>query len=208
MQKNSKYNQGPIINLDDIPSDEINQALNDFSEGSPGLKKCLSIMWKNKLKTLACCAGNKNSFEEAYILMEEDIDFFSYLSDELLLSNMVSIFCDQKNRQSIVFIGPEIYKEKYFNILANDILSGVKHNMKTLNDKIGKPLPQEWKVHGIVYQMMRDIIPTVGPIKRMKIMSLCKLLNKSTLEQQKTIIQECYKELALAQKDKESGKRR
>ena len=204
----SKYNQGPIIKLDDIPKDELGQALNDFAEGSLGLKKCLSVMWKNDLKTLACCAGNENSFEEAYILMDENNDVFSYLSDEILLSDMVSISCDERNRQLIVFVGPTIYKEQYFNILANDILSGIKHNKQNLKNKIGKPLPQEWKVHGIVYQMMQDLIPKVGSIKKMKIMSLCKRLNEGTLPQQKTIIQECYRELALAQQNKESGKRR
>lgn len=114
-----------MIKLDDIPKDEIFQALNDFSESSEGLKRCLSVMWKNNLRTIACCAGDEDSFDEAYIMMDENIDMFSYLSDELLFSDMVEISF-KNNSQVIAFIGPSSYKEKLFNILANDIMSGKK----------------------------------------------------------------------------------
>ena len=204
----TKYNNGPIIKLDDIPQEDIIQALNDFSEGSTGLKRCLSVMWKNNLKTLACCAGNEDSFEEAYILMNENVDLFSYLSDRLLLNDMVSISCDKYNRQSISFIGPSTYKEHFFAILADDILSGKKQNVQNIRNKINKPIPQDWKIHGIVYQMMKSMIPTVGPIKRIRLLSLCRQLNESTLEQQKKIIQKCYNELAQVQQQNEVNKRK
>lgn len=195
------YNSGPMFNLDDIPKEDLNRALNEFSDGSPGLKKCLTTMWNNNLKTLACKPGNNDGFDEAYILMEENIDLFSYLSDELLLNDMVAIFHDEYNRQSIRFIGPIIYKERFFNILSRDIITGKKHNEQNLKEKINKPIPQEWRVHGLVFQMLKDLIPTVGPIKRIKLQLLCNQLNEGTIIDQRRIIQTCYRELAMARNE-------
>lgn len=57
--------------------------------------------------------------------------------------------------------------------------------------------------------MMKDLIPSAGPIKKIIIILLCKASNNSsTLEQKKPIIEKCYRELALAQEKKESGKHR
>lgn len=188
------YNQGPMIKLQDIPPEDMSQALKDFSEGSEGLEICLRTMWNNNLETIACCAGNENSFERAYILMDEGVDIFSFLSEELLSDDMVSII-SKDNRQSISFGGRVQEKEEYFKTLAEDIISGKKDNEHLLQDKVGKPLSEDWIKKGMVYTMLNNAIPKVGLIQRKKLEDLCKALNDGTVEEQDRIMPECYKEL-------------
>ena len=99
--KNTKYNHVAPIDLDTIPKEELEQALMEFAEGSLGLEKCLREMWKNGLKTIACCAGNNNPYEIAYIAMAEGVDIFSYLSSNLLSNDMVAL--ESENNQVIRF---------------------------------------------------------------------------------------------------------
>lgn len=195
LRETPNYNQGPMIKLQDIPSENMSQALKDFSEGSEGLEICLRTMWNNNLETIACCAGNENSFERAYILMDKGVDIFSFLSEELLTNDMVSI-TSKDSRQSISFGGRVQEKEEYFKTLAEDIISGKKDNEHLLQDKVGKPLSEDWTKKGMVYTMLNNAIPKVGPIQRKKLEDLCKALNDGTVEEQDRIMPECYKELA------------
>ena len=193
---NKNYNLGPMIKLEDIPKEDYEKALDDFSEGVIGLRNCLIIMWKHNLKTIACTPGKENSFKEAYILMDTNVDIFSYLSEDILLSDMVSISCNKDNRQAIHFVGTDENKEYYFNTITRDILTGKKDNARLVQEKLGKPINQDWQVHGIVYGMLKDLIPNVGPVKRLRLFCLCRKLNEGTMEEQKAIINDCYKELA------------
>ena len=195
----SKYNNGPMVKLDSIPRNEIDKALDEFSEGSEGLRFCLSIMWSNGLRTAACCSGHESSFQEAYILMDDNVDIYSYLSDELLTSDMVSISLNKDNNQAIHFVGTRKNKEHFFFTLAKDIATGKKQNANLVRNKIGRPINQEWLVHGFVYSMLRDNLQKVGPIKRIKLATLCKQLNEGSMEQQRRVIGDCYKELASVQ---------
>jgi len=52
--KGFNYSNEPI-QYNKIPKDKIGEALKDFSEGSVSLEKCLSVLWKKELFTIACC---------------------------------------------------------------------------------------------------------------------------------------------------------
>lgn len=135
--KNLKYNHVVPIDLDNIPKDEIKLALKEFSEGSFGLETCLSIMWKNNLKTKACCAGEYGDYDEAYILMDEKVDLFRYLSEDLLNNDMVAI---EKiyDKQRISFCGTIDEKEQLLKELANCIMSGKKNHDQLVQKKLKK----------------------------------------------------------------------
>lgn len=132
-----KYNHVVPVDLDNIPKDEIKLALKEFSEGSFGLETCLSIMWKNNLKTKACCAGEYGNYDEAYILMDEKVDLFRYLSEDLLNNDMVAI---EKiyDKQRISFCGTIDEKEQLLKELANCIIAGKKNHDQLVQKKLKK----------------------------------------------------------------------
>ncbi len=151
--KNTKYNHVAPIDLDTIPKEELEQALMEFAEGSLGLEKCLREMWKNGLKTIACCAGNNDPYEIAYIAMAEGVDIFSYLSSNLLSNDMVAL--ESENNQVIRFAGFEENKEKLMLMLAEDISTGKKNNSEQVKEKIGKSINSEWKKEANIYYMRK-----------------------------------------------------
>lgn len=139
----SKYsNRGPI-KLDSIPIEECELAMAEFGEGSISLQKCLRAMWQRNLKTHSCFARNNAPYDIAYITMEENIDVFSYLSPILLDDDMVQIDIFE-SRQTIRFAGNKARIEGAILSLIRDIQSGKKNNRTKLEEKIGKPFPEEW----------------------------------------------------------------
>ena len=146
--KISKYNYGEHIDLDLIPIEDTNQALKEFSSGSRGLEICLRTMWTHGLKTYACYPGDRDIFDIGYIVMEENEDLFSYLSEELLYSDGIRISIED-NRQVIKFSGNTGEKNSEMILLAQNILTGRKRNSNILSKKIGEPFPEAWvrKVH-------------------------------------------------------------
>ena len=142
--KNSKYNYGVPIPLDEIPIEDCERALNDFAAGSPALSKCLREMWMHGLKTYSCNPGEKDIFEIGHIVMEENEDIFSYLSEEFLNDERIRIDIID-NRQEIKFSGSIPEKEGAMLFLTREIQSGRKHNNEELIlAKIGEPFPTEW----------------------------------------------------------------
>ena len=139
----NNYNYGEDINLDNIPIDDTECALKDFSEGSCGLEKCLRIMWMNGLKTHSCSSGKNNVFDIGYIVMEENEDIFSYLSEEFLNDDRIRIDL-MNNLQRIRFAGNNSEKEGAMLFLARDIQSGKKKNKDIVLEKIGEPFPNFW----------------------------------------------------------------
>jgi hypothetical protein len=141
-EKKSKFNYGEPIKLDDIPIEECEEALYEFSDGSNGLNKCLRTMWMNGLKTYSCKKGN-NSFDEGHITMEEGEDIFAYLSKEFLNDERVRIDI-KDDREVIRFIGSSAEKEGALLFLAREIQSGRKNNYSLIKEKIGEPFPDCW----------------------------------------------------------------
>ena len=142
--KTSKYNYGVPIPLDEISIDDCEIALNDFADGSVGLKKSLRVMWMHGLKTHSCYHGGKTTFDIAHIVMEENEDIFSYLSEEFLNDERVRINIID-NRQEIKFAGTVPEKEGAMLFLAREIQSGKKKgNGDLILEKIGKPYPNGW----------------------------------------------------------------
>ena len=154
--KNTKYNHVAPIDLDTIPDYEKEQALKEFAEGSKGLENCLRAMWANNLKTHACCAGEQNDYDIAYIAMADGIDIFSFLSEELLSSDMIALeFNRDQNRQILRFGGTKEFKDKLMQKVADDILKGKKENDHLMQNKIGKGLNSEWLKEGRIYNMRK-----------------------------------------------------
>lgn len=154
--KNTKYNHVAPIDLDIIPAHEREQALREFAEGSLGLENCLRVMWANNLKTHACCAGEQDEYDIAYITMANGVDIFSFLSEELLSSDMVALeFEEDKNRQTIRFGGTKEFKDKLMQRVADDIINGKKSNAHLIQNKIGKGLNSEWLKEGRINSMRR-----------------------------------------------------
>ena len=141
-EKKSKFNYGEPLKLDDIPIEECEEALYEFSDGSNGLNKCLRTMWMHGLKTHSCKKGN-NSFDEGHITMEEDEDIFSYLSKEFLNDERVRIDI-KDNREVVLFLGSSAEKEGVLLFLAREIQSGRKNNRTLIKEKIGEPFPDSW----------------------------------------------------------------
>ena len=144
MEDSNKYNYGIPSPLDEIPIEDCEQALIDFSDGSLALKKCLRILWMHGLKTFSCNHGERNTFEIGHIVMEEGEDIFSYLSEEFLSDERIRIDIID-NRQEIKFAGSKGEKEGAMLFLTREIQSGRKKNNKELVlKKIGEPFPVEW----------------------------------------------------------------
>lgn len=138
----SYSNRGPI-KLDLIPIEDCEQALEEFSEGSNGLCKCLRAMWQRGLKTYASYANVEEQYDIAYITMEEGINLFSFLSPKLLDDEMVQIDYEGE-RQIIRFAGNKPRIEGALLALARDIQNGKKKNIQEVKEKLGKPFPEEW----------------------------------------------------------------
>ncbi len=142
-EKRRKYNYGESIPLDSIPIDECNEALLEFADDSLGLEKCLRVMWMYGLKTHSCYPGDKNIFDIAYIVMEENEDVFAYLSEDFLNNDGIRINIEN-NRQVIKFAGNLGEKNSEMLLLAQNILTGRKKNSELLMEKIGLPFPDSW----------------------------------------------------------------
>lgn len=152
--KNLKYNHVAPIDLDTIPVNEREQALKEFAEGSIALEKCLRTMWEHGLKTHACCAGEESDYDEAYISMAEGIDIFSFLSPDLLASDMIALENDC-NRQVIRFGGIREIREHFMQRVAQDIVNGKKDNIYFVQNKIGKSLNEAWRKESRIYHMRK-----------------------------------------------------
>ena len=103
------------------------------------MELCLKTMWKNNLKTHACCAGDMGDYDGAYILMADVIDIFGYLTKEILENDMVLIK-DLYGEQLISYCGTMDEKEEFMIMLANSIANG-KNNLDDLvQEKLKKVL--------------------------------------------------------------------
>jgi hypothetical protein len=100
-------------------------------------------MWMHGLKTYASYPGNKNVFDIAYIVMEENEDVFSFLSNEFLNDDNIRIDIVD-NRQIIKFSGNEGEKNSEMLFLAQNISKGRKSNEALVKEKIGLPFPDGW----------------------------------------------------------------
>lgn len=152
--KNTEFNHAAPIDLDTIPLDKREQALKEFAEGSLGLENCLRAMWANNLKTFACCAGELDDYDIAYIGMSPGVDVFGFLSEELLMNDMVALEVED-SRQIMRFGGTKEYKDKLMQQVADDILSGKKQNEHQVQNKIGKGLNKEWINLGRINSMRK-----------------------------------------------------
>ena len=186
--KYTKYNHVAPIDLDTIPEEEKEQALIEFAEGSIGLEKCLRVMWNNNLKTHACCAGNDEIFDEAYIAMAEGVDLFSYLSENLLNEKMIVL--EQEERQTIRIAGSEELKEKLLLMIALDITNGKKNNNDLLKEKIGKPFPLEWIKESRRYSMQNEGLSEKEIAFELKGIELNRIMEYGTQEEKEKIMPE------------------
>ena len=139
----NKYNISIPLDLDDLTDEDKELAVVEFAEGLPGLERCLRTMWKAGLKTSACCAGNHEPYESAYIMMDRKVDIFSYLSEESLNEEMLKLEVSGKY-QVIRVAGDEDKKNEVLVRIASDVLSGKKDNKEQVKEKLKKSFPTWW----------------------------------------------------------------
>ena len=196
--KKTKYNHVAPIDLDTIPDHEKEQALKEFAEGSVGLENCLRVMWANNLKTHACCAGEQDDYDVAYIAMADGIDVFSFLSEELLSSDMIALeFEEDQNRQTLRFGGTKEFKDKLMQKVADDILRGKKQNDHLVQNKIGKGLNSEWLKEGRFYYMRKLGMSEEEIRYRERDLELNRILLTGTQEEVDAIMPEFLERLTL-----------
>lgn len=133
-----------LIRVKDLTEYGMKKCAKEFSEGSIELERCLITLWNHELYTKACCKGHlmgekdfKFLYHYAYIAMEENIQLFKYLSDELIINPYILLYCFN-NQECIYFYGDNKYKN--IELLTRDILNGVKNNNELLNDKVNVPM--------------------------------------------------------------------
>ena len=178
----SKYNfNNKVIDLNTIPLEDLNTALKDFSEGSPGLEECLKVLWKMGLKTRSCCKGDHvfNDIDsgsllgEAYITFEPGMDLFSYLSSEIISNENVAL--TYENFQTITIYGQD--KEKILSQIAQDVLSGKKNNHELIKAKLNKDVSNKTKMDSFIYRLfingfkeeeIKVLIPIVNALLNFK----------------------------------------
>ncbi len=192
--KGTKYNHVAPIDLDTIPMEEREQALMEFAEGSKGLEACLRAMWGKCLKTHACCAGNDDLYETAYIAMSKNVDLFSYLSLDILRDELVKIE-ETKNGQAIYIAGKPEHIENTFYLLAGSILSGKKNNDKEVKEKIGKEFPLSWIKEANAYHMLENGYTDEEIAFHIRGLELNWIMAHGTVEEMKKILPE-YREYA------------
>ena len=139
-----KFNLGKHISLDDIPLEECEMALLEFADGSLGLEKCLRLMWINGLRTYCCSHGEEHNYDIGHIVMDDNEDVFSYLSEEILNDNRIRIDIVD-GRQEIKFAGTPQEKEGAMLFLARELQRGKKkHNYDLVRERIGEPFIGQW----------------------------------------------------------------
>lgn len=180
--KQTKYNHVAPIDLDTIPQNELEQALLEFAEGSKGLESCLRTMWSNNLKTFACCAGNDHEYEIGNIVMSENVDIFSFLSPELLETDMIALEIND-DKQAIYIGGDQKTKENIMHQISYDITQGRKNNKDLLQEKIGKPLNEEWVKAGRINSMRRAGLSEEEIEQEERRLEIYKILEEGTEEE-------------------------
>ena len=138
-----KYNCGVHIDLNKIPLEDLERAIDDFSQGSNGLSKCLRQMWICGLKTYSCNPGEQSPFDIGRIVMEKNIDVFCYLSEKFLNNDSIRIDIID-DREAILFSGSTPEKEGAMLMLTREIQNGRKNNKNIVKEKIGEPYPDSW----------------------------------------------------------------
>ena len=194
--KDMKYNHTAPIDLDTIPFEDKEQALIEFAEGSLGLEMCLRVMWDNNLKTHACCAGEQDEYDIAYIAMSQGVDVFSFLSDELLDNDMVVLELEN-DRQTIRFAGLGDDKEHLMEKFARDISSGRKDNNFLVESKIGKNFPDEWLKQARIHDMVELGMTDEEIMFRERGIELEKILSYGTQEEIDAIMPEYVERVGL-----------
>lgn len=115
----------------------IEKDLEQFSEGSEALRKCLRIIWSRGIETTASCKGNHLSIDvynnpnincEAYIAFQQYQDWQKFLSSEIINNDDVIICSD-----AIYYYGSN--NDLFFKTLSKDFLTGVKNNCSLISAK-------------------------------------------------------------------------
>ena len=153
------HNKDISIPISSIKKEDRRKYSTIFSEGSQGLNNCLYTMWEIGLDTIGCCIGTSEEYREGFITAKEGVDFFRYLSSNILDDDMVRIWIDKtwspKGRQQIVFAGSQERKEEILTHLAEDLLTGVKDNVEQVRKKLNKPLSSLYLLEKQEYNLRR-----------------------------------------------------
>ena len=135
------YNDGKVHTEFYDKKVNIEKIADDFSEGDSKLKSILLALWKNNIKTNACCKGH-NDGRPAYIsfIINENVkkiiqatSEYLYLQDSKIKLTFV---CSSSKEYDTftVYMNDEKGKENYLNLI-NNLLSQRNEN-KEINNNI------------------------------------------------------------------------
>lgn len=130
------------MNITQFSKEDMAMWINDFSEGSQELERCLTTIINMGLHTVGCCKGShftvridKNKIEFitfnplSYIGFKKGEDWGSYLPLDLINDKDVLL-----SDTSIYYAGEN--SEEFFKRLDNAFLTGKKNNKVEFNKKI------------------------------------------------------------------------
>lgn len=141
--KVSKYSKRYDIDLNSLSLGEIDQLLNDISDESIGLCKCLRSMLTSGLVMQSFGTGKGSIAGVGYISMAEGEDIFSYLSEEFINSGIVQLIV-VGGIERIDFVGSDGEKERMMLLLSRDIQTGRKSNRQLIEKKLNQPFSMNW----------------------------------------------------------------
>ena len=173
----SQYNYGISIQVENISSEKVREAIHEWAEGSDVLEKSLITAYENGLKTTSCCRGYHeieipdlffiNFFDnkpdiltlgrlmcDPYIVFSKDSHIFGYLSNDFITNPNVLLSSNEYN-DSISFHG-----EKCYDLMANliaEIMSGKKKdNADALSKKINDRGTPELHFNSFVFSFKKS----------------------------------------------------
>ena len=164
------YNYGQPISIDNLNKDDWIQAATDFSEGLDSLKQLLLCMWENGIKTFACCKGyhyinnsQNGPLDILYpteIVLQQNNDVFSYLSEEIINSPYVKLGFEFE-KQLIYIYGEK--RDEILQKIIKDILSGKKNNIIIYKEPQSKIRVESYvyglRINGFSDEEIEPILP-------------------------------------------------
>lgn len=165
-------NDGTTYNIDNFSNK--NECAKVWAEGDKGLESCLLTLWKDNIKTRACCAHDKyiyiqldnfnNNLGGLFQLVEDDLAFIKFgvlhidLEDELFDGYFLSIHENKDNPVDDFF--KRVYDAYAKNISFDEGLIKYNHNLfsvfKKFQEKTSQPMFQTPLISRVQFLAEKD----------------------------------------------------
>lgn len=123
------FNNGKSLNIEEI--NDIEKAIEDFSEGNIYLQRLLLECYDNNIKTIACCAGHKEEESFPYIAFsysEKNEQILYYLMSNLKDSGILFTYNNNSFSGNYLSLEFRDYNPKCFQVIT-DLLKSFDKTM-------------------------------------------------------------------------------